>query len=170
MTVVCYPGDDLGLHLSYDQRLLRGADRRAPARRVQAPATGPGRWFPRRTGGLPLLGEDERDFLLGRLQPQRPRLPAGARLDVRLRSRRRWRLHPGWHAASCLGTALELRRAEPPGQPPRPRPCAPPASASTSRWHCWPRRGPRPARHDRRQLQGRCRLPAAWTPAIRPSA
>ncbi|PBD24257.1 condensation domain-containing protein, partial [Pseudomonas aeruginosa] len=64
LTVVCYPGDDLGLHLSYDQRYFE-----APTverllgefkRLLLALADG----FHGELEALPLLGEDERDFLL----------------------------------------------------------------------------------------------------------
>ncbi len=64
MTAVCYPGDDLGLHLSYDQRYfeaesverLLGEFKRLLLALVDG--------FHGDMDQLPLLGAEERDFLL----------------------------------------------------------------------------------------------------------
>ncbi|MCB2251007.1 non-ribosomal peptide synthetase [Pseudomonas chlororaphis] len=64
ITAVCYPGDDLGLHLSYDQRYFEretiermlGEFKRLLLALVQG--------FHGDMAELPLLGEEEQDFLL----------------------------------------------------------------------------------------------------------
>ncbi|PRD26217.1 UNVERIFIED_CONTAM: lgrB [Trichonephila clavipes] len=64
LTVVCYPGDDLGLHLSYDQRYFEAATIERLLgefkRLLLALADG----FHGDVAQLPLLGEAERHFLL----------------------------------------------------------------------------------------------------------
>ncbi|MBH3339929.1 non-ribosomal peptide synthetase [Pseudomonas mendocina] len=64
LTVVCYPGDDLGLHLSYDQRYFEAATIERLLgefkRLLLALADG----FHEDVAQLPLLGEEERHFLL----------------------------------------------------------------------------------------------------------
>ncbi|MDT4812896.1 Linear gramicidin synthase subunit B [compost metagenome] len=101
LTVVCYPGDELGLHLSYDQRYfeaetierLLGEFKRL----LLALADG----FHGDLGELPLLGADEREFLLdgcNRSARDYPLEQGYARLfEARVAE------HPERIAASCQG-------------------------------------------------------------------
>ncbi|MFV0277281.1 MAG: amino acid adenylation domain-containing protein, partial [Parahaliea sp.] len=64
LTAVCYPGERLGLHISYDQRYFERATVAAMLdefqRLLQALVDG----FDGKLGDIPLVGQRERDFLL----------------------------------------------------------------------------------------------------------
>jgi non-ribosomal peptide synthetase component F len=111
LTAVCYPGDDLGLHLSYDQRYfdestvqrMLGEFKRLLLALVQG--------FHGDMADLPLLGAQER-VPGGRLQPERARLPAGAQLRRTVRSAGRRSIRSA--SSPVASIAMDLCRIEPP--------------------------------------------------------
>ncbi|TBU72197.1 non-ribosomal peptide synthase/polyketide synthase [Phytopseudomonas daroniae] len=64
LTVVCYPGDDLGLHLSYDRRFFDKASVQRLLGDFQRLLLALVEGFEGDFADLPLLAEDERHFLL----------------------------------------------------------------------------------------------------------
>ncbi|WP_137821869.1 non-ribosomal peptide synthase/polyketide synthase [Pseudomonas sp. D(2018)] len=64
LTVVCYPGDDLGLHLSYDQRFFEEATIDRLLADFKRLLLALGDYIGSDFSELPLLGEEERGFLL----------------------------------------------------------------------------------------------------------
>jgi len=111
LTAVCYPGDDLGLHLSYDQRYfdettvqgMLGEFKRLLLALVQG--------FHGDMADLPLIGEQEREFLLEGCNQSEQAYPL-ERSYVEL-FEARVALHPQRVAASCLDrqwTYAELNR------------------------------------------------------------
>ncbi|WP_263264167.1 non-ribosomal peptide synthase/polyketide synthase [Pseudomonas sp. RIT-PI-S] len=104
LTVVCYPGDDLGLHLSYDQRYFDGAtiERLLGEFRRLLLALADG--VADDLHALPLDGEAEREFLLQGCNQSARHYPleAGyARLfEAQVAA------HPHRVAAQCLGEQL----------------------------------------------------------------
>ncbi|AZC27739.1 non-ribosomal peptide synthetase [Pseudomonas sessilinigenes] len=100
ITAVCYPGDDLGLHLSYDQRYFElttiermlGEFKRLLLALIQG--------FNGDMAELPLLGEEERDFLLAGCNQSQHQYPL-ERSYVEL-FEAQVAAHPQRIAASCL--------------------------------------------------------------------
>ncbi|WP_130903346.1 non-ribosomal peptide synthetase [Pseudomonas sp. Sample_23] len=64
LTAVCYPGDDLGLHLSYDQRYFDEATVERMLSEFKRLLLALVDGFHGDMADLPLLGDEERDFLL----------------------------------------------------------------------------------------------------------
>jgi len=64
LTVVCYPGDDLGLHLSYDQRYFEASTIECLLGEFKRLLLALAEGFHGEVSELPLLGEDERRLLL----------------------------------------------------------------------------------------------------------
>ncbi len=64
LTVVCYPGDDLGLHLSYDQRFFEAATIERLLGDFQRLLVALADGFEQDLEDLPLLADDERRFVL----------------------------------------------------------------------------------------------------------
>jgi len=101
LTAVCYPGDDLGLHLSYDQRYfdettvqgMLGEFKRLLLALVQG--------FHGDMADLPLIGEQEREFLVEGCNQSEHDYPL-ARSYVEL-FEAQVAAHPQRIAASCLG-------------------------------------------------------------------
>ncbi|WP_455883868.1 non-ribosomal peptide synthetase [Pseudomonas putida] len=111
LTAVCYPGDDLGLHLSYDQRYfdettvqgMLGEFKRLLLALVQG--------FHGDMADLPLIGEQEREFLVHGCNQSEHAYPL-ERSYVEL-FEAQVNAHPQRIAASCLGqqwTYAELNR------------------------------------------------------------
>ncbi|MDY7534543.1 non-ribosomal peptide synthetase [Pseudomonas sp. Bout1] len=100
LTAVCYPGDDLGLHLSYDQRYfdettvqgMLGEFKRLLLALVQG--------FHGDMADLPLIGEQEREFLVDGCNQSEHAYPLG-RSYVEL-FETQVAQHPQRVAASCL--------------------------------------------------------------------
>ena len=101
LTAVCYPGDDLGLHLSYDQRYfdestvqgMLGEFKRLLLALVQG--------FHGDMAELPLIGEQEREFLVDGCNQSEHSYPL-ERSYVEL-FEEQVAQHPQRIAASCLG-------------------------------------------------------------------
>ena len=101
LTAVCYPGDDLGLHLSYDQRYfdestvqgMLGEFKRLLLALVQG--------FHGDMAELPLIGEQEREFLVDGCNQSERSYPL-ERSYVEL-FEEQVAQHPQRIAASCLG-------------------------------------------------------------------
>ncbi|MGG2002086.1 condensation domain-containing protein [Pseudomonas aeruginosa] len=135
LTVVCYPGDDLGLHLSYDQRYSRRRPSSACSASSSAccwpwPTVSTANWRPCRCSARTSATSSSTAATAAPATTRWSKATCGC-------SRRRWR--PIRSASPPVAwNSAELRRAEPPGQPPRPRPARRRRPASTSRWHCWP--------------------------------
>ncbi|BAQ82138.1 peptide synthase [Pseudomonas sp. St29] len=100
ITAVCYPGDDLGLHLSYDQRYFEQATIERLLGEFKRLLLALMQGLHGDMADLPLLGEEEQDFLLAGCNQSRHEYPL-ERSYVEL-FEARVAAHPQRIAASCL--------------------------------------------------------------------
>ncbi|WP_085725029.1 non-ribosomal peptide synthetase [Pseudomonas sp. R37(2017)] len=100
LTAVCYPGDDLGLHLSYDQRYFEQATVERMLAEFKRLLLALVDGFHDDMADLPLLGAQERDFLLHGCNQSEQQYPL-EQSYVSLFETRVAR-HPQRIAASCL--------------------------------------------------------------------
>ncbi|WP_134929006.1 non-ribosomal peptide synthetase, partial [Pseudomonas protegens] len=100
ITAVCYPGDDLGLHLSYDQRYFEQATIERLLGEFKRLLLALMQGFHGDMAELPLLGEEEQDFLLAGCNQSQHEYPL-QRSYVEL-FEAQVAAHPQRVAASCL--------------------------------------------------------------------
>ncbi|MDT9646384.1 condensation domain-containing protein, partial [Pseudomonas sp. JV245A] len=100
ITAVCYPGDDLGLHLSYDQRYFEQATIERMLGEFKRLLLALMQGFHGDMAELPLLGEEEQDFLLAGCNQSEHEYPL-ERSYVEL-FEAQVAAHPQRIAASCL--------------------------------------------------------------------
>ncbi len=100
ITAVCYPGDDLGLHLSYDQRYFEQATIERLLGEFKRLLLALMQGFHGDMAELPLLGEEEQDFLLAGCNQSQHEYPL-QRSYVEL-FEAQVAAHPQRIAASCL--------------------------------------------------------------------
>jgi amino acid adenylation domain-containing protein/non-ribosomal peptide synthase protein (TIGR01720 family) len=100
LTAVCYPGDDLGLHLSYDQRYFDAATVERMLGEFKRLLLALVEGFHGDMADLPLLGDEEQDFLLHGCNQSEHQYPLeqsyAALFEARVAR------HPQRIAASCL--------------------------------------------------------------------
>ncbi|NMX93913.1 MULTISPECIES: non-ribosomal peptide synthetase [unclassified Pseudomonas] len=111
LTAVCYPGDDLGLHLSYDQRYFDESTVQGMLAEFKRLLLALVQGFHGDMADLPLIGEQERQFLVNACNQSAHDYPL-ERSYVEL-FETQVALHPQRIAASCLDqqwTYLELNQ------------------------------------------------------------
>ncbi|MBK4998721.1 amino acid adenylation domain-containing protein [Pseudomonas sp. S31] len=101
LTVVCYPGDDLGLHLSYDRRFFEPATIERLLGDFQRLLLALADGFEQDLDALPLLADDEREFVLQDCNQSTREYPLEQGYVPLFEAR--VAAHPERIAAACLG-------------------------------------------------------------------